>query len=343
MGLFSRQHDSDAAHLHDPQAGTEHMRASGSGASRARTRFAVPRASRKGMGILATAAALVLGACAASDPFGEAGADTAAPMGAIVVGSQDYYSNEIIAEIYAQALEAEGFTVDRQLRIGPRDVYLPEIEAGHIDVFPEYSGNLLQYWKPETQARQADEVITELQAAAPAGLRVLPAAQASDQDSYTVTRAFADKWGLKSISDLSKVTDPLLLGANSEAQERPYGPAGLAATYEVDISFTPIEDSGGALTVKALLDGDIQLANIYTADPAIATHNLVTLEDPKGLFLASNVVPLVSERLSEEAVTTLNAVNAQLTTDDLVTLNSRSVNEGLPAGVLAAQWLEQHR
>lgn len=292
---------------------------------------------------LAGAAAMALTACAGSDPLAEGESAQSAPAGAIVVGSQDYYSNEIIAEIYAQALEADGFTVDRQLRIGPRDIYLPEIEAGHIDVFPEYTGNLLQYWEPETQARQSDEVAAELQAAAPAGLRVLPPAQASDQDSYTVTRAFAEKWGLTSITDLTKVTDPLLLGANSEAQDRPYGPAGLAATYGVNISFTPIEDSGGALTVKALLDGDIQLANIYTADPAIAAHDLVTLEDPKGLFLASNVVPLVSDRLSEDAVRTLNAVNAALTTDDLVALNARSVNEGLSARILAAQWLEQHR
>ena len=90
-------------------------------------------------------------------------------------------------------------------------------------------------------------------------------------------------------------------------------------------------------------DGDIQLANIYTADPAIATHDLVTLEDPRGLFLASNVVPLVSERLSDDAVQALNAISAKLTSEDLIALNARSVNEGLPAHVLAAQWLEERR
>lgn len=324
MGIFSAHHDPSSC-------------------STRTCRWGIRFASRAQLTACACLVAVALTSCAASDPFGEVDGEGASSMGAIVVGSQDYYSNEIIAEIYAQALEADGFTVDRQLRIGPRDVYLPEIEAGRIDVFPEYSGNLLQYWSPETQARQSDEVMTELQAAAPVGLRVLPAAHASDQDSYTVTRAFAEKWELSSIADLRKVTDTLLLGANSEAQERPYGPTGLAATYGVTISFTPIEDSGGALTVKALLDDDIQLANIYTADPAIVTHDLVTLDDPKGLFLASNVVPVVSDRLSEDAVQTLNIVSAMLTTEDLVTLNSRSVNEGLPARILAAQWLEQHR
>lgn len=289
------------------------------------------------------ALACLLAGCAASDPFGENPEGASGGAADIVVGSQDYYSNEIIAEIYAQALEAKGYSVKRQLRIGPRDVYLPEIEAGAIDVFPEYSGNLLQYWRPGTQVRQADQVQVELQAAAPARLRVLQAAPASDQDSYTVTRDFAQRWNLRTIDDLSSVTEPMILGANSEAEQRPYGPAGLKALYDVTIGFTPIEDSGGALTVKALLDGDIQLANIYTADPAIATHDLVTLEDPRGLFLASNVVPLVSDRLSDDAVQTLNAVSASLTTEDLITLNSRSVNEGLPAHVLAAQWLQEHR
>lgn len=277
--------------------------------------------------------------CAASDPFGDS-PNEADAKAAIVVGSQDYYSNEIIAEIYAQTLEATGYSVDRHMRIGPRDVYLPEIEAGTIDVFPEYSGNLLQYWRPDTPARQADQVQVELQAAAPNGLRVLHAAPASDQDSYTVTREFAQRWNLRTIDDLASVGEPMLLGANSEAQQRPYGPAGLKELYGATIGFTPIEDSGGALTVKALLDGDIQLANIYTADPAIKEHDLVTLEDPRGLFLASNVVPLVSQRLSDEAVQALNAVNAALTTEDLITLNSRSVNEGLPAHVLAEQWLQ---
>lgn len=280
--------------------------------------------------------------CAASDPFGDS-PEQGNTDAAIVVGSQDYYSNEIIAEIYAQTLEAEGYTVDRHMRIGPRDVYLPEIEAGAIDVFPEYSGNLLQYWRPDTPARQADQVQVELQAAAPGGLRVLHAAPASDQDSYTVTREFAERWNLRTIDDLSSVTEPMVLGANSEAEQRPYGPTGLKALYGVTIGFTPIEDSGGALTVKALRDGDIQLANIYTADPAIATHDLVTLEDPRGLFLASNVVPLVSERLSDDAVQALNAISAKLTSEDLIALNARSVNEGLPAHVLAAQWLEERR
>lgn len=272
----------------------------------------------------------------AESAFGPAATDT------IVVGSQDYYSNEIIAELYAQTLEAQGFAVEREFRIGQREVYLPEITAGHISVFPEYSGNLLQYWQPETTARTPQEVHAALRQATPDGLEVLDAAPASDQDSYTVTRDFADKWQLRTIADLRKVSVPLTLGANSEAEARPYGPRGIKDTYGLDISFTPIEDSGGPLTVKALLEGQIQIANIYTADPAVDENNLVVLEDTQGVFLSSQVVPVVSASLPPQAVDALNRLSAQLTTAELRELNARSVTQGLPAATIAREWLAKH-
>ena len=131
----------------------------------------------------------------------------------LVVGSQDYYSNEILAEAYAQALEGAGFTVDRQMRIGQREVYMPELEAGSIDVFPEYTGNLLQYLDSDATARSTDEVYSALQTALPSGLRALEQAPATDQDSYVVTADFAAEHSLSSIGDLAGA-GPLTLGGN---------------------------------------------------------------------------------------------------------------------------------
>lgn len=289
---------------------------------------------------------MLLVGCSSSDPLGtetETGSagSTAAAGGKIVIGSQDYYSNEIIAEIYAQALEAGGKTVDRQFRIGQREAYIPEIEAGKIDLFPEYTGPLLQFWQPETTARLSDDVYAELVKAAPEGLRVLEQSPATDQDAYTVTQAFADKWGLVNIEDLAKVTVPMKLGANSEGETRPNGPRGLKKTYGIEVGFTPIEDSGGPLTVKALKDDSIQLAIIYTADPSIAKNNLVSLVDTKGLFLASHVVPLASGKVDDTAEATINQVSAAMTPADLIALNSRSVNEQLPAKTIAKEWLDE--
>ena len=256
----------------------------------------------------------------------------------IIVGSEDCYSNEIIAEAYAQALEGAGFTVERQLRIGQREVYMPEIEAGAIDVFPEYTGNLLQYLNQNASARTSDEVYAAVQTALPMGLRALDQAPAADQDSYVVTADFAAEHSLASIGDLASA-GALTLGGNSELQTRPYGPMGLSQTYGVTVGFTPIEDSGGPLTVKALKDGDIQLANIYSSDPALADGTLKVLDDPKGLFLASHVVPLASSRVNDDAAAVINRVSAAMDAEDLVEMNRASTMEQKSASQIAHEWL----
>ncbi|MDN6263602.1 ABC transporter substrate-binding protein, partial [Corynebacterium casei] len=291
---------------------------------------------------LALTSIFALTACGTdSSPLEEDTATNGGGDETIVIGSQDYYSNEIIAEIYAQALENAGYDVDRQFRIGQREAYLPEIESGEIDLFPEYSGPVLQYWEPDTEARLPDDVFAALEEAAPEGLNVLEQSPATDQDSYVITQEFAEEWGIENVEDLSKVTEPMTLGANSEAEDRPNGPKGLEETYGVEVGFAPIEDSGGPLTVKALRDGDVQLAIIYTADPSIESNNLVSLEDTKGLFLSSNVVPLASDKVDEQATEIINEISAAMSPEDLVSLNNRSVTEQLPAADIAQDWLEE--
>ena len=286
------------------------------------------------------ASALALAACGSVESVGGNTSTGGSENGSttLIVGSQDYYSNEIIAEAYAQALEGAGFTVDRQLRIGQREVYMPEIEAGAIDVFPEYTGNLLQYLDADATARSTDEVYAALQTALPSGLRALEQAPATDQDSYVVTADFAAAHSLASIGDLASA-GTLTLGGNSELQTRPYGPTGLSQTYGVTVGFTPIEDSGGPLTVKALKDDDIQLANIYSSDPALADGTLKVLDDPKGLFLASHVVPLASSRVSDEAAAVINRVSAAMDAQDLVEMNRASTVDQKSASQIAREWL----
>lgn len=300
----------------------------------ARSRRLVAIAAAVGVGV-------ALAGCASGDPLETEPTSDGSSSESIVIGSQAYYSNVIIAEIYAQALEANGFEVQREFEIGQREVYLPEIEAGEIDLFPEYTGNLLQYYVPDTAAKTSDDVYEELSGALPDGLRVLDQSPATDQDSYNVTKAFSDEYGVTSLEDLAGVPVPITLGGNAELETRPYGPQGLKDTYGVDVGFTAIEDSGGALTVKALVDGQVQLVNIYSADPNIATNDLVTLEDPKGLFLASNVVPVASEKVTDEIAAVIDAVSAAMTPADLVALNDQSVNEQRNAEDIAADWLAE--
>ncbi|MCR2762344.1 ABC transporter substrate-binding protein [Microbacterium sp. zg.B48] len=283
--------------------------------------------------------ALVATGCSSGDPLADDTGAAEAGGDVIAIGSAEYYSNAIIAEIYAQALENAGFEVSRDgFNAGQRDSYMPAVESGEITLIPEYTGNLLQFFDPETEARTSEDVYAALPDVLPEGLSVLEQSTATDQDSYTVTKAFADANSLVEIGDLASVSTALTLGGPPELAERPYGPSGLLETYGVTVGFSPTATT----TLDALLAGTIQVANIYTADPAIQTNDLVVLEDPEGLFLASNVVPLVSGELPDGAAEILNAISAALTPEGLVALNVQSTVDELNPDEIATQWLTEN-
>ncbi|MBR3318258.1 MAG: ABC transporter substrate-binding protein [Atopobiaceae bacterium] len=291
---------------------------------------------RSGAAVFSLVASATLAGCGGAD------ADNVGGAARLVVGSQDFYENEIVAEVFAQALEANGFEVERSLRIGQREVYMPEIEAGKIDVFPEYTGNLLQYYKPETKATESQDVYDELVGSLPEGLRVLEQADATDADSYVVTGEFAMKHSLKSIGDLAGVND-LVLAGNSELETRPYGPEGLKSVYGVTVAqFKPVEDSGGPLTIKALRDGDADVADLYSSTPDLASGDLVVLDDPKGLFLASHLVPVVSANVNDDAAAVINSVSEALSAEELIAMNAESVNDQRAAANIAADFLKRN-
>ncbi len=283
---------------------------------------------------VATAAALVLAGCASGDPLAEEDGGESASSDAIVIGSQDYYSNEIIAEIYAQALENAGFEVERNFSIGQREAYMPSIESGEIDLFPEYTGNTLQYFDDTASVTEADEVYEALVAALPESITALDYSEASDQDSYNVTAEYAEANDLTTIADLANVDGEIRVGGPAELEEREYGPRGLEELYGLTVAFEPT----AATTAEALAAGQIDVGNVYSADPNIAALGLVTLEDPEGLFLASNVVPLASSDIAGEIAEVIDAVSAAMTAEDLVALNQESVDGGSTDDI-AAEWL----
>ena len=313
--------------------------------------------TRRGLlaGVGATTGLLALSACSDTDPFAVDQSSGGYSGGPIIIGSQQYYSNEIIAELYAQMMEKTGLTVTRQYQIGQREVYLPELEAGKIHVIPEYGGNLLEYYSKTsasggptaatataTSSRAAGDTTSiqdTLLRTLPHSLTVLNPAEATDQDSLTVTKATAQAHSLTSIGDLASLGRSVTIAANSEFTTRPYGPKGLKAVYGVDASVTPVEDSGGPLTVKALTGGTVDVADIYSSDPAIGVKDLVILSDPQMLILPQNVTPLVSASLPAIAATAINRVSALLTPDELRSLNQRSTGEKLSSKTIATDWL----
>ncbi|MFW5420018.1 ABC transporter substrate-binding protein [Nocardiopsis sp. CNT-189] len=293
--------------------------------------------------ITAAAAAVPLllaaGACGASDPYSEGGAANGSG-GAIVVGSADFPESTLLANIYAQALENAGQEVETKLNIGSREVYYNQIESGNLSVLPEYNGGILLYLDQKAEPGNREETDERVEEALPDGLSILDSAAAENKDSITVTRKTAEENDLTEIGDLSGVSEDMVLGGPPEFESRPQGVPGLEKAYGLE--FKRFESLEPALLPQALTDGDIQAANLFTTDPAIATEDLVTLEDPENVFGAQNVVPLIHDASVDDAAReALNAVSAELTTDDLAALNERvSIEHESPADV-AADWLQE--
>ncbi|MFV0427885.1 MAG: ABC transporter substrate-binding protein [Arachnia sp.] len=299
--------------------------------------------------LASTAAAVALAGCSTGDPLagqspGEAGQESDGAA-VVTVGSAGFAESEILAEIYAQSLEANGYTVERRMQIGSREAYIAALDDGSIDFIPEYSGNLLQYYNPDSDAASSQDVEAALRDALPEGMRVLEASLAEDADSWCVTAEFSQANGITSLADLAGYEGELRIAGNPELAERPYGPLGLTQIYGVpaeQMSFTPIDDSGGPLTVEALTSGEVDLADIFSTTPAIADEGLVVLEDPENMIAAQNVLPLLSDRVPSDVEPVLDAVSAELTTDDLITMNARnSGDEKASPATIAADWLAE--
>jgi len=300
---------------------------------------------RVAVGVIAVGAVVALAGCAQGDPTApETGEAAGGDSSTIIVGSFAFPESEILGEIYAQALEAKGFDVQTKFNIGPRQQTIPALQDGSINLIPEYNGNLLAYYDTDFSERTTEEVDGALtDAVAADDLAVYNSAEAEDKDAYVVTSEFAQANNLKSIADLAGV-QPFSLGANPQFAELGYGIPGLASVYGVDqVTFVPYEDFGGPDTVRALVDDTVQVADIYTTSPALVAESLVVLEDPENLIAAQNVLPLLSSSIdTPELKEALDAVSAELTTEDLIALRDRvEGDEQASANTAAADWLKE--
>jgi osmoprotectant transport system substrate-binding protein len=296
------------------------------------------------LGAVVAAVALAISACGGSDPTSTTptGGDksSSAPADTIVVGSANFQENVILADIYAEALKAKGVKVTTKLNIGSREAYLPGLQDGSIDLIPDYNGNLLLFLDKNATAITADEIMTALKTAVPSTLTVLDKAAAEDKDAIVVSKDTATKYKLTSIADLAKDAGKLTFGGPPEMKTRSYGVPGFKKNYGVVFGTYKTLDAGGPLSENALKNGQVDAADIFTTDPLIKKNGWVALEDPKNNFIAQNVVPLINKAKASEKVTAaLNAVSAQLTTQDLIDLRTKvEVDKQDPAAV-AKEWL----
>ncbi len=280
----------------------------------------------------AIAAALVAGlslsACGGSDsePAGASSGDGSSTSGVgdtITVGSANFPESALLAEIYTAALESEGLMVEQRLNLGAREIYLAGLEDGSIDLIPEYTGALTLFLNPDATATAPFAVYAELEAALPDHLVVLEPSEVEDRDSIVVTKATAAEYGLAAIGDLAPVAGELVLGGPPTFEDRADGVAGLRDIYGLEFSaYRPLA-AGSLLMTQALVNGQIDAANIFSTDPSIMANDFVVLADPENLFVAQNLVPLVTKEANSPLVrATLNRVSALLEADELTSMLS---------------------
>jgi osmoprotectant transport system substrate-binding protein len=276
--------------------------------------------SRLTAAAVALAALLPLSACGGDPSSGGGTGDASSP--AIIVGSANFPENQLLAEMYSQALEAKGVKVTRKFNIGARELYLKALKEGSINMIPEYNGAFLAALSPKGEVAQGvsttEQVDTALEKLLPSDLQILDSSPAEDKDTLTVTSSTASKYKLKSIDDLKPVASKLTLGAGPEFKTRYQGIVGLKKVYGLSFKSFKSLDPGGPLTKAALKKDQIQVANIFSTDSSIVTDKLVVLEDTKNLFLAQNITPVLTKsKVKGDVAATVNKVSAALTTEDL--------------------------
>jgi osmoprotectant transport system substrate-binding protein len=264
---------------------------------------------------------------------------------AVRIGAFNFPESELVAEIYAQALEDQGVPVERLGRIGSREVVQPALELGLIDVVPEYAGTMLSFVNLGTNAPSSDSAATieELRATLePRGMVALEPANAQNKNAVVVARTFAAEHGLREVSDLAPIAAELTVGGPVECPERPFCLVGLEDVYQLEFDgFVPMPSS--SVVSDALFVGEVDVGVVFSTDPVTVDAGIALLFDDRGLQPAENIVPVVRrdalERWGSQLAEALNEVSNRLDTSDLALLNLRAGEPDADIAALAAQWL----
>ncbi len=287
------------------------------------------------------AVAMVAAACGSTTSTG-----SPTPKGKITVAGFNFPESSILAELYAQELEHSGYTVNRKLRLGTREVVAPAIKSGDIDLYPGYAATDLEYYNNKAKEASGDVTATTAKLNSrldPLGLEALTPSAAVDQNAFAVTKATADKYHLTKLSDLAPIGNQLVLGAGPECPTRPFCLPGLEQTYGIHFKEFKALDTDGPATRAAFKNGAIDVGLVFSSDGDLNALGLVVLQDDKHLENADNVVPIIRKQVATADVTNiLNKVSAALNTKDLITMNSQASIQHQDPDAIAKAYLQQH-
>ena len=238
----------------------------------------------------------------------------------VVVGSKPFTESYVLAEIFSQSLEREGFAVERRYGLGSTLISFSALREGQIDVYPEYTGTLSEaiLERPGATTREISRALADQ------GIRMLPGLGFSNSYALAMPRQLADERKIRHISDLANHPD-LRTAVSHEFLERADGWPGLREAYGL-----PQKPEGIAhgLAYRAAAEGRLDLTDAYTTDGDLAAWDLTVLEDDRGYFPDYQAVPLVSAELSPKARDILTGLAGTIDADRMRALNARAANDG---------------
>jgi osmoprotectant transport system substrate-binding protein len=297
--------------------------------------------------------ALVMSACApggSGSSSEQASASGDADKPAVSVGSNAFPESAVVAEMYAQALEAKGYTVERHLEIGERPALHAAMDAGEVNLIPEYLGGLAGALTesadlPSDPQEAWDNLQEPLATKGWVGFEFSPG---TDADGFAVRQETATDLGLETMSNVAEVADQLVWGLAPGCPENPVCGPGLNEVYGIDIGAIDVETVEPCSTAMAdaLNTEVIDVAQVCTTQPDIVTFNFKLLDDDMALQPAQNMLGVATQELADAApadfAETLNAVSAALTTEALTQLGVEIVVDQTGVADVAHNFLEDN-
>jgi osmoprotectant transport system substrate-binding protein len=261
----------------------------------------------------------------------------------VTIGDKNFTEEYVLGSLYAQALAAKGYKVTVKGNIGSSEITYKALQAGQIDMYPEYTGTLLTAVAGvNSPPHSAQQAYTEAKAFAEKhGFTLLDQTPFFDSDALGALKAYAQAHGLVTDADLKKLGKSVKLGGAPEFATRIQGLIGLEKAYGDNPTFVPLAIG---LTYKALDTGQVQVSDVFTTDPQLTSGKYAVLTDPKKIFGFQNVAPIVSQKvLAAEGpafAQTINKVSALLTIPAIQKMNAAVALDQQPPPAVARQFLQ---
>jgi osmoprotectant transport system substrate-binding protein len=235
--------------------------------------------------------------------------------GSLTIGSKNLPGAQVLGQVYGQALQKDKYQISYKENLGATEVVFAALESGDLDLYPEYLNTVVQFLGGNGGS-DVNQVKAELDSLLQSrGIVATKPAPAVDVNGFYVTKKTASKYKLKTMSDLAKVANKLTFGGPPECEQRPLC-LGDASQQKYGLQFKEVKklDVGGPVTVKALEDGNIQVAELFTGSSVIP-KDAVLLKDDKGLQGADNPLVLIrQDKYTPELGRVIDKVSAKITT-----------------------------